>query len=225
MDIQVVSVDSLIIYFGNTISKDTNLKVKNAYTHLKNLNNSSIIELIPSYTSLLVTYDIFKYDHSSIQKYLQDELSQDISHEKTEQKLITIDVYYGQEVGLDLKRVADVHNLSIDEVIKIHSKKTYDVYTIGFLPAFAYLGEVEKSIQTPRLKSPRKKISKNSVAIADAQTAVYPIDSPGGWNIIGKTAFNLFDKTHENLTPLDINTKIKFNPISKEKFLAQGGQL
>jgi inhibitor of KinA len=225
MDIKIASTDSVIIYFGDSISKEISHKVKSAYLHLNSLNNSAIIELIPSYTSLFITYDIFKYDFESIKRYLNEELSKDIDKEQSEVKLITIDVYYGSEVGLDLERVAKLHDLSIDEVIDIHSSKIYDVYTIGFLPGFAYLGEVDKKIQTSRLESPRKKIPKNSVAIADAQTSVYPIDSPGGWNILGKTAFNLFDKSHAKLSPIDINTQIKFNPISKEEFIKQGGEI
>lgn len=225
IDIQVASADSLIIYFGDVISKETNQKVKDAYLHLKNLNNDAFTELIPSYTSIFITYDIFKYDFNSIKTYLEKELSKDISKVQDESEILTIDVYYGEEVGLDLQRIANLHNISIKEVIELHTSKTYDVYTIGFLPGFAYLGKVDKKIQTPRLESPRKKIEKNSVALADAQTAIYPLDSPGGWNIIGKTTFNLFDKSHKDLTPININTKIRFNPISKEEFEAKGGEI
>ncbi len=225
MQIKIASVDSLIIYFGDTISKEINQKVKGAYIHLNKLNDKSILELVPSYNSILITYDIFKYDYESMKSYLEDELSKVSIDEENETKLITVDVYYGKEVGLDLQRIADIHKISIQEVINIHSSKIYDVYTIGFLPGFAYLGEADKTIQTPRLESPRKKIAKNSVAIADAQTAVYPIDSPGGWNILGKTAFNFFDKSLSTLSPIDINTQIKFNPITKDKFLNQGGIL
>jgi KipI family sensor histidine kinase inhibitor len=128
-------------------------------------------------------------------------------------------------VGFDLQRVALNANISIEEVIKIHSSKIYDVFTIGFLPGFAYLASVDDKIITPRLNSPRKKIPKGSVAIADSQTAVYPCDSPGGWNIIGRTTFEFFDKSLENLSPVCINTQIKFNPISKEEYIAQGGKI
>lgn len=225
MEIKLASVDSVIVYFGNTIDKSINQMVKRAYLHLQSLNNKAIKEMIPSYNSLFINYDIFTYDFESIKNFLIDQLGKDLNKKQEEVKLLSIDVYYGEEVGLDLQRVANTHKLSIEEVIELHSKKIYDVYTIGFLPGFAYLGEVDKTIQTPRLDTPRKKISKNSVAIADAQTAIYPIDSPGGWNILGKTAFELIDKNLETLCPIDINTQIKFNPISKEEFIAQGGVL
>jgi KipI family sensor histidine kinase inhibitor len=225
INIKTASVDSVIIYFGDTITKEINHKVKSTYTHLKSLNNSSLIELIPSYTSLLVIYDIFQYDDQSIKEYLRDQLLNLKIDTNSPSKILTIDVYYGLEVGLDLKRVAKLANLSINDVINIHSKKIYDVYAIGFLPAFAYLGKVENSINTPRLQSPRKIVPKGSVAIANEQSAIYPVDSPGGWNILGKTTYNLFDKNLPNLCEIDINTQIKFNPITKSEFLAQGGNL
>jgi len=225
MTIKVASVDSVIIYFGEVISKDISNKVKSAYAYLKSLENDSFIEIIPSYTSILIKYDIFKYDISSITNFLKNELKDIENEDSISSKLIVVDTFYSTEVGFDLQTVASNANISIEEVIKIHSSKIYDVYTIGFLPGFAYLASVDEKIITPRLKTPRKKIPKGSVAIADSQTAVYPCDSPGGWNIIGRTNFKFFDKSLENLSPICINTKIKFNPISKEEYIAQGGKI
>lgn len=223
MDIKVASVDSVIIYFDNKISIETSNKVKAVYSYLKQLDNKNFIDIIPSYSSILITYNILNFNFNEIKKYLEKELK-NINYEKeTSSKLIEIDVYYAEEVGLDLQRVASLNNISIDEVIKLHSSKIYDVYTIGFLPGFAYLGIVDDKIATKRLDTPRKKTPKGSVSIADTQTAVYPKDSPGGWNIIGRTAFEFFDKNLKELSPIDINTRIKFNPISKEEFLKQGG--
>jgi len=225
MEIKLASVDSVIIYFSNEISQETSLIVKNAYRILKEENNKALIEIVPSYSSILISYDIFNYDFKSICEYLE-QILQTIDIKQTQSKnIINIDVYYGLDVGLDLKRLSTLSNLSIDEIITVHSSKVYDVYAIGFLPGFAFMASVDDSIAIPRLETPRKKIPKGSVAIANNQTAVYPIDSPGGWNIIGKTAFELFDKKLESLSPLNIESKIKFNSISKEEFLAQGGTL
>lgn len=224
MQIKIASVDSIIIYFSEVISKEVSLEVKSSYRILKELNNNSFIEIIPSYTSILITYDIFKYDYKEIKIYLEYILK-NVDIKNSLEEIINIDVYYGLEVGLDLQTVASRSNLSVDEVINIHSSKLYDVYAIGFLPGFAYLASVNEKIATPRLSSPRKKIPKGSVAIAHNQTAVYPQDSPGGWNILGKTAFELFDKTLESLSPITIESKIKFNSISKDEFLSQGGIL
>jgi len=225
MIIKIASVDSVIIYFGEFISKDISNKVKSAYAYLKSLENDSFIEIIPSYTSILIKYDIFKYDISSITNFLKNELKDIESEDFTSNKLIVVDTFYSTEVGFDLQTVASNANISIEEVIKIHSSKIYDVYTIGFLPGFAYLASIDEKIITPRLKTPRKKIPKGSVAIADSQTAVYPCDSPGGWNILGRTTFEFFDKNLDDLSPICINSKIKFNPISKEEYLAQGGKI
>ncbi len=225
MKIKIASVDSVIIYFGEFISKDISNKVKSVYSYLKSLENDSFIEIIPSYTSILIKYDILKYDISSITTFLKNELKNIKNEDFSSNKLIVVDTFYSTEVGFDLQRVALNANISIEEVIEIHSSKIYDVFTIGFLPGFAYLASVDDKIITPRLNSPRKKIPKGSVAIADSQTAVYPCDSPGGWNIIGRTTFEFFDKSLENLSPVCINTQIKFNPISKEEYIAQGGKI
>jgi len=225
MNIKLASVDSVIIYFSDTISKETSQKVKSAYKLLKSLDDTNLIEIVPSYTSILITYDIFKYNYEEIQIFLEDILRDLKVEEESSLEIVNVDVYYGEEVGLDLKRVADKANISVEEVVKIHSEKIYDVFAIGFLPGFAYMASVDEKIITPRLETPRKKIPKGSVAIADTQTAIYPQNSPGGWNILGKTAFELFDKTLESLSPITIESRIKFNPISKEEFLKQGGNL
>ena len=225
MQIKLASVDSVIIYFDEVISKETSQKVKAAYKLLKNINEEAFIEIVPSYTSILITYDIFKYDFDSITILLKNLLNNLKINNEEFLDLVNIDVYYAQEVGLDLQRVALNANLTIEDVIEIHSSKTYDVYAIGFLPGFAYMASIDKKIITPRLETPRKKIPKGSVAIADNQTAIYPKNSPGGWNILGKTTYELFDKSLDSLSPITIESKIKFNPISKEEFLKQGGQI
>ena len=218
------SVDSLIIYFGDIIDSEIFSKVKMAYISLKKQNIDGLVEIIPSYTSIFIQFDIFKYDYESLKKLLKNSINYDFSG-NLEEKVINIDVYYGLEVGLDLERIAFEKSLTIEEIIEIHSNKIYDVYAIGFLPAFAYLASVDERISISRLQTPRKEIPKGSVAIANNQTAVYPQNSPGGWNIIGKTAFEVFDKNLENLSIFEVGNKIKFNSISKKEFLSQGGVL
>ena len=225
MQIKMASVDSIIIYFSNEISKQTSILVQNAYKILKEQKSDALIEIIPSYSSILVTYDIFVYDFEEMVKYVEVVLSNIPNLESQNREILTIDVYYGDEVGLDLVRVSILSHLSVEEVILKHSTPLYDICAIGFLPGFAYLASVDDSICIPRLESPRKMVDKGSVAIANNETAVYPQNSPGGWNIIGKTTYELFDKTLENLTPLSLDLKIKFNPISKEQFVLNGGIL
>jgi KipI family sensor histidine kinase inhibitor len=222
MNFKIASVDSLVIYFGNEISEEIATKVQKAYLSLKSLNIEGIIEIIPSYTTIYVLFDIFKYDYYSFVEILKNSI--DLNYEDNRTKsIINIDVYYGDEVALDLQDMSLKTNLSMEKIIEIHSSKLYDVYAIGFAPGFAFLASVDKQIAMPRLSSPRKSVPKGSVAIADTQTAVYPQQSPGGWNIIGRTAMELFDKNLEKLSPLSVGYKVKFNPISKEVFLSQGG--
>ena len=224
MQFKIASVDSLIIYFGDEISLDISEKVKKAYKSISELKDVALIEIIPSYTSIFITYDIFIYDFNTLTKKIMNSITLDIL-EKQVEKIVSIDVYYGVEVAFDLKDISKKTNLSIEEIISIHSDKLYDVYAIGFLPGFAYLGNVDKKIAMPRLSSPRKTILKGSLAIADTQTAIYPQNSPGGWNIIGRTAMELFDKKLSTLSPLSVGDKVKFNSISKVEFLKQGGIL
>lgn len=224
MIFKIVNVDSLIIYFGDKIDEDIALKIKKVYHSLRKLNLDGLIEIIPSYTSIFITFDIFKYDFETLKNIIEQNINLDIQ-ENFDEKIITVDVYYGTEVGFDLIDMSSKTKLSIEEIIQIHSNKLYDVYAIGFLPGFAYLAKVDERIALPRLSTPRKIVPKGSVAIADTQTAIYPQQSPGGWNIVGKTVFELFDKKLDNLSPLNVGDKVKFNPISKEEFLNQGGIL
>ena len=137
MNFKIASVDSLVIYFGNEISEEIATKVQKAYLSLKSLNIEGIIEIIPSYTTIYVLFDIFKYDYYSFVEILKNSI--DLNYEDNRTKsIINIDVYYGDEVALDLQDMSLKTNLSIEEIIEIHSSKLYDVYAIGFAPGFAF---------------------------------------------------------------------------------------
>ncbi len=189
MHFKTVSYDSVMLYFGSVISEEVLDLVQSAYTSLKSLTH--IIDLTPSYTSILIQYDIFYYDVFSIQESITLHLSKTKKIALKQGKEICIDVDYSK--GLDLQRVADFNHLSIEEVIQNHTAQSYRVYAIGFMVGFAYLAKVPSSIQTPRLETPRAKVPKGSVALAQTQTAIYPQDSAGGWNILGHTDFDDFD--------------------------------
>ncbi|PHR73112.1 MAG: allophanate hydrolase [Arcobacter sp.] len=221
MEIKLASVDSVIVYFDNKISLDVSFNVKQYLEEVKKLEG--IIDIVPSYTSILITYDIFIYSYDQIVSVLEKIKVNKIS--SSDNKIVEIPVYYGEEVGLDLKRISEEKNLSIKEIIDIHSSGSYRVYAIGFAPGFAYMGEVDKRININRLENPRKSIPKNSLAIANEQTAIYPQSSPGGWNIIGKTTIEMFDKSLSSLCPVNVGDEVKFYSISKEEFLKQGGVL
>lgn len=190
MKIETASVDSVILYFEETISEEVLDKVQHAFHRLKTLPH--IINLTPSYHSILIQYDIFKYDTNTIRHTIKESISTTSSSPThTEGKLIEIPVDYSK--GLDLERVARIHGLTPEEVIAKHTEKTYRVYAIGFMVGFAYLASVDESIATPRLATPRSKVPKGSVTIAESQTAIYPQESAGGWNIIGHTDFDDYE--------------------------------
>lgn len=191
MNIEIASVDSVILYFEQVISEEVLDRVQNAYHTLKGLEG--VIDLTPSYSSILIQYDLSLYDYRSIREEITKILSTHQSDTTVkDNKLIKIPTVY--DVGLDLERVAKFNHLTVEEVIQLHTQTIYRVYAIGFMVGFAFLATVNDKIATPRLSTPRSKVPKGSVAIADHQTAIYPQDSAGGWNIIGQTEFNAFDQ-------------------------------
>jgi KipI family sensor histidine kinase inhibitor len=140
-------------------------------------------------------------------------------------ELVTLPVYYGLESGPELELIAERGGISVDDVIAIHQQQEYRVYAIGFAPGFAYLGEVDERIAAPRLATPRQKVPRGAVAIADRQTAVYPAVSPGGWNLIGLCPTRMFDPLSNPSMPVKVGDRIRFSAIDRDEFLAQGGEL
>ena len=154
---------------------------------------------------------------------LRTALEQVADESVTEGKLVHLPVYYSEESGPDLAMLAKRANLSIEDTIALHQSMAYQVYAIGFAPGFAYLGEVDSRLAAPRIATPRLKVPKGAVAIADRQTAVYPSQSPGGWNLIGLCPTPMFNPAEEPPMPVNVGDEIKFEAISREEFLQQGG--
>ncbi len=227
MDIVRLSENTVIILFEQTINHD-NFTIINRITHtIKNTLSDVVIDMIPSYASIHITFNLVKISGLEFKAMLKKAIAESEVRaiEKTKEKIIEIPVYYGSEVALDLSYIAQKANLTEPEVIDIHASKIYDVYAIGFAPGFAYLGNVDDAIACPRKQTPRDKVAKGSLGIADQQTAIYPASSPGGWQIIGRTPLQLIDYSSDALTQFSTGDKVKFNPISKPDFLAMGGVL
>ncbi len=224
MEYRVASVSSLIVYFGDRIEDEISGRVLSLYEQLKSMGLEGIVEIIPSYTTLYIEFDLFKYSHDSLFDLIKS-LRVEMPNRSESDKIIEIPVYYGIEVGIDLDRVAKAHTISIDEVIKIHTDAIYRVHTIGFCAGFAYMGRVDKKIATPRLATPRSLVPKGSVAIANEQCAVYPMDTPGGWNILGRTPVEMFDISLKNFSYLKPGDAVKFVPIDKDEYLSLGGKI
>ncbi|MBN1006020.1 5-oxoprolinase subunit PxpB [Amphritea sp. ZJ14W] len=225
MRVEIAGENALIIYFGDKTDPRVSSQVQQAVTILETELNGKLIDMVPSYASLLVIYDQLATDHLEVRRCIREVLSKLDDNEGSEGNLVILPAYYSTESGPDLEALAQRADLSIEEVIKIHSEMEYRVYAIGFAPGFAYLGEVDARIAAPRLATPRTKVPRGAIAIADRQTAVYPAVSPGGWNLIGLCPTRMFDPKAEPTMPVQVGDRVRFNPISREEFFAQGGEL
>jgi len=177
-----------------------------------------IVDFIPSYNELMVCYNpaIIGFRRLvEIVKSLDSDLD---SVELPASSTILVPVVYGGDFGPDLQDVAVYNNLSEEDVVKIHSSATYLVYMLGFTPGFCYLGGMDERLRTPRRKTPRVVISPGSVGIAEMQTGMYPVESPGGWQIIGKTPLRLFAPERENPFLYKAGDRIRFYPITRDAF-------
>ena len=225
MNVINLSENTMVILFDQVIAEENAAIISNIVAMIKTEMSNIIIDIIPSYASIHISFNLLKISGVEFKNTLQNLLKR--CHNKTTQqqqeKIIEIPVYYGKEVALDLTFIANSAQISETDVIDIHSSKIYDVYAIGFAPGFAYLGNVDQRISSPRKETPRQKVAKGSLGIADQQTAIYPSDSPGGWQIIGKTPMQLIDYNSNNLTQFSTGDKVKFKPIGKSEYINMGG--
>lgn len=224
MKLQRVSENGLMLYLGDTINEQVANEVQRVVACIEAALSNDIIDLIPSYASVLVLFDPLAFSHQAMAHRIRQALNGDASTTTTNRATVVLPVYYAPEVGPDLESIASAANLSVDEVIAAHSAIEYRVYAIGFAPGFAYLGEVDHRLATPRLTSPRPNVPAGSVAIADRQTAVYPSASPGGWSLIGRCPVPMFDATRSPNMPVAVGDRVTFAPIDRAEFLALGGE-
>jgi KipI family sensor histidine kinase inhibitor len=164
-------------------------------------------------------------DHLAVSHRVHAALADLKTAEAAASNTVVLPVYYHPEVGEDLESTAARAGVSVDEVIALHSGREYRVYAIGFAPGFAYLGQVDERIAAPRLATPRQRVPRGAVAIADRQTAVYPAVSPGGWNLIGRCPVRMFDPDASPTMPVRVGDRVRFEPIDRQRFLDLGGEL
>lgn len=210
---------SLLIYFGEKITVQANETVRKLLHLLEEEPVAGVRNLHPAYCSLLVKFDPLKWRHEKLEKELRKYLGRLDRVKMPAPRHVEIPVCYGGEFGPDLDEVAALHGISADRVIELHSSATYLVYFLGFVPGFAYLGELPKELITPRLASPRKKVPRGSVGIAGNQTGVYPFETPGGWRLLGRTPLAMFRTDREGLSLLSIGDRVRFVPVSRERFV------
>ena len=188
-------------------------------------HDRGIVDLIASYTTLMVVFNRQQYDRHSIRKRFKSIFTQ-LANEpslKAKGKSIEIPVFYDPEVAPDLLDVAERCQITPEEVIALHSEPVYRAYAIGFMPGYAYLGTLDPRIQLPRRDTPRLKVAKGTVAFAEKQTAVYPSVSPGGWHLVGRTPIELVDWSSESLSLMKVGDRIQFKAISRDDYVALGG--
>lgn len=206
---------AVLVEFGEVIDPDVNSRVYALFDSVEKSLGDKVIEMIPTYRSLLVVYNPIEITLGEMSDQVGGLLDgiQGESDWSATREIIELPVVYGGEDGPDLYHVAEHAGISPQEVIDIHSGTGYLVYMLGFAPGFPYLGGLDERIACPRLTTPRVKVPAGSVGIAESQTGVYPNASPGGWQLIGRTAVPLFDVQRENPSLIKPGAEVRFVPV------------
>ena len=206
------------VELGDIISAEVNFRVRNLMASIERSKIAGVVDLVPSYRSLLIYYDPLVIPYAELVSNIRScEVS--LSESRLIPKIVEIPTVYGGGYGPDLDYVATSNGITTDEVILLHSSNDYLIYMMGFRPGFTYLGGMSEKIATPRLQTPRLVIPAGSVGIAEQQTGIYPIESPGGWQIIGRTPINIFDPERDPPVIADAGDYVRFVPVSEKEYL------
>ena len=216
--IKITGDTSVAVVFGNEISIDINTRIRAFDEALAEEQIDGVYETVPTYCSLTVHYAPEKIRFEELKERLEALLAVSHKAQKLNTIVMEIPVVYGGEYGPDLETVAAHNGMSPEDVVRIHSGTEYLIYMLGFTPGFSYMGGMDESIATPRLKTPRVLIPAGSVGIAGKQTGIYPIDSPGGWQLIGRTPVKLYDAHRDTPILLDAGLHVKFIPIDEAEY-------
>ncbi|UCD32606.1 MAG: 5-oxoprolinase subunit PxpB [Desulfobacterales bacterium] len=208
----------LLVEYGETIDPGVNQKVRSMTMVVEKNMPDGIKEVIPTYRSILVLYDPAVTTPTVLQEKLTAMEERLSGIDIPPPKVVDIPVCYGGEFGPDIDYVAESHGLSAKEVVRIHSEPEYLIYMVGFTPGFPFLGGLSEKLHTPRLETPRTSVPAGSVGIANNQTGIYPITSPGGWQLIGRTPLRLFSPERVNPFLYQAGDRIRFKPISSEEY-------
>ena len=217
---QPASDQSLLVYFGETITLEAHERVLKLLRLLESEPVRGVRNLHPAYSSLLIKFDALKLDHAELRAALQGYLGRLDNVQLPQPRLVEIPVVYGGDFGPDLIDVAELHNLTPEQAIEAHASANYTVCFLGFAPGFAYLGGLPDALATPRLATPRRRVPAGSVGLAGHQTGVYPFSTPGGWRLIGRTPLKMFRTDRPGMSLLAIGDRVRFTPVSRERFAA-----
>ena len=218
---------SLLVSFGELVTLEAHQRVTRLLRMLELEPLPGVRNLHPAYCSLLITFDALKVEHRELEASLREYLLRVDEFSLPEPRLVEIPVCYGGEDGPDLNDVAALHGIPLERVIELHTATEYVVYFLGFVPGFAYLGDLAPELATPRLAVPRRVVPPGSVGIACRQTGVYPLPTPGGWRLIGRTPAAMFRPDRNDVSLLSTGDRVRFVPISREQFaeMARTGTL
>lgn len=225
-DVKVIlaSDDSIAIIFEDMIDECINRRL----THLSHLIREEaylgVIEVVASYRILQVYFEPLTCDYKSLIQWIESTLSTMTVPNLGDSELIEVPVCYDPRLGIDMAYVCKQKGMDRQTLIRLHSERDYRVYMLGFTPGFPYLGGMNQEIAIPRKETPRLKIQRGSVGIAGNQTGIYPLDSPGGWQIIGRTPLDLFNPRSDTPFLLSAGMRLKFKPISYETYIELGGE-
>jgi inhibitor of KinA len=209
---------SLLVSFGEQITLESHQNVTKLLRILDLEPVAGLRNLHPAYCSLLITFDALQWTHAELETNLRGYLDRLQDLRLPEPLEVEIPVCYGGEYGPDLNDVAALHGILPAEVIELHTSTVYVAYFLGFVPGFAYLGELPEALVTPRLATPRKSVAPGSVGIAGKQTGVYPLATPGGWRLIGRTPVAMFRPDRDGMNLLAIGDRVRFTAISSKQF-------
>ena len=219
---------ALIVEFGDRIDPDLSAHIAGVALRLRDSRPIGVLDIVPAYATLALHYDPAAVGtgtspYEALVETIGTWLKTKYTGDALAGRVIEIPVCYGGVFGEDLQALAQSRGLSVDDVIALHSGATYHVHMLGFVPGFAYLGGLDARLATPRRDTPRPRVPAGSVAIAGEQTAVYPLDTPGGWQIIGRTPLQLFTPEATPPSLLNAGDSVRFVPISAQEFEARSG--
>ncbi|NVZ68490.1 5-oxoprolinase subunit B family protein [Pseudomonas costantinii] len=221
--IEVVAIDCLMVRLFDVIAEDNMPWMLAATQSLRNGFGAALVDLVPSYTTLMVHYDLTALSPAQARELIDQALTDLQPLAQGSGQCHVLPVWYDVSVGPELTLLSQRSGLTVDEVIRRHSAHQYQVFALGFAPGFAFMGLVDEILATPRLNTPRKRVAAGSVGIAERQTAAYPVVSPGGWNLIGRTPAKLFDRERDGYSLMQPGDTVRFEAVSHAEFINLGG--
>ncbi|MCF3195588.1 5-oxoprolinase subunit B family protein [Pseudomonas bubulae] len=221
--IEVVAIDCLMLRLFDEIAESNMPWMLAASERLRASFAGQLIDLVPSYTTLMVHYDGLALSPAQARELIAEVLTDLRPEARSSGQCHVLPVWYDLSVGPELSLLATRAGCSVSDVIRRHSEHQYQVFALGFAPGFAFMGLVEESLAAPRLNTPRKRVASGSVGIAERQTAAYPAQSPGGWNLIGRTPSALFDRERDGYSLMQPGDTVRFAPVTHAEFIRLGG--